>query len=102
MRIFLRSVRIGALSLVGILSGAGAFLTVFDRLGQPAAPDPASLIAKAGGHAVRIARGTFGVLHINGPRDIDVAFGFGFAHAEDDFTTIQHVALAAPGQLAAV
>ena len=101
MRISLRSVGIGALSLVGIVFGTGAFLIVSDRLGQPAAPDPASLIAKARQYAVRIARDTFGVPHIMGPRDVDVAFGFGFAHAEDDFTTIQQVALAVRGQLAA-
>src|ERR1017187_7870848 len=94
MRISLRSVGIGTLSLVGILFGTGAFLIVSDRLGQPGAPDPASLIANARRYAVRIARDTFGVPHIIGPRDIDVAFGFGFAHAEDDFTTIQQVALA--------
>src|ERR1039458_590116 len=85
MRISLRSVGIGALSLAGIIFGAGAFL-----------------IAKARRYAVRIARDTFGVPHIIGPRDIDVPFGFGFAHAEDDFTTIQQVALAVRGQLAAV
>src|ERR1017187_4734105 len=102
MRISLRSVGIGAFSLVGIISGAGAFLIVSDRLDQPATPDPASLIAKARRYAVRIARDTFGVPHVIGPRDIDVAFGFGFAHAEDDFTTIQQVALAVRGQLAAV
>ena len=102
MRISLRSVGIGTLSLVGILFGAGAFLIVSDRLGQPAAPDPAGLIATARRYNVRIARDTFGVPHLIGPRDIDVAFGFGFAHAEDDFTTIQQVALAVRGELAAV
>src|ERR1039458_2574860 len=102
MRISLRSVGIGALSLAGIIFGAGAFLIVSDRLGPRAQADPPSLIAKARRYAVRIARDTFGVPHIIGPRDIDVAFGFGFAHAEDDLTTIQQVALAVRGQLAAV
>jgi len=31
------------------------------------------------------------------PRDIDVAFGLGFAHSEDDFATIQETALATRG-----
>ena len=40
--------------------------------------------------------------HISGPTDPDVAFGFGFAHSEDDFATIQEAALTARGQLASV
>ena len=36
-----------------------------------------------------------------GPTDADVAFGFGYAHSEDDFKTIQDVALAVRGRLAA-
>jgi len=41
------------------------------------------------------------VPHVIGARDADVAFGFGFAHSEDDFATIQQVTLAVRGQLAA-
>jgi len=97
----LRYVKIGALALVPILFGTAAFLIVSDRMGQPAPPDPASLIAKAGQYRVRIERDNFGVPHVIGPRDADVAFGMAFAHSEDDFTTIQQVALAVRGQLAA-
>jgi acyl-homoserine-lactone acylase len=97
----MRYVKIGALALVLILFAAAAFLIVSDRVGQPAPPDPARLIAKAGQYQVRIERDTFGVPHIIGPRDADVAFGMGFAHSEDDFATIQQVALAMRGQLAA-
>ena len=97
----MRYVKIGALALVPILFGTAAFLIVSDRMGQPAPPDPASLIAKAGQYRVRIERDNFGVPHVIGPRDADVAFGMAFAHSEDDFTTIQQVALAVRGQLAA-
>src|ERR1035441_107929 len=97
----MRYVKIGALALVLILVGAVVFLIVSDRVGQPAPPDPASLIATAGQYRVRIQRDTYGVPHIIGPRDADVAFGMGFAHSEDDFSTIQQVALAVRGQLAA-
>ena len=97
----MRYVKIGAFALIAMLLGAAASLIVSDRLGQPAAPDPASLIAKAGGYHARIRRDTFGVPHISGPRDADVAFGLAFAHCEDDFVTIQQVALAVRGQLAA-
>jgi penicillin amidase/acyl-homoserine-lactone acylase len=97
----MRYVKIGALALALILLGTVVSLIVSDRLGQPAPPDPASLIAKARQYRVRIERDTFGVPHIVGPRDADVAFGMGFAHSEDDFATIQQVALAVRGQLAA-
>jgi len=97
----MRYVKIGVLALSSLVVGAALFLILADRLEQPAPPDPAVLIAKARQYDVRIKRDTFGVPHVIGPRDVDVAFGFGFAHAEDDFVTIQQVALAVRGQLAA-
>ena len=42
---------------------------------------------------VRILRDTWGVPHIFGKTDEDVAFGFAYAHAEDDFKTMQEVLL---------
>ncbi|WP_308910639.1 penicillin acylase family protein [Pseudokordiimonas caeni] len=50
---------------------------------------------------VEIIRDDYGVPHIYGARDVDVAFGLAFAHAEDDFPTIQDVVLATRGMLAA-
>src|SRR5580658_165766 len=97
----MRYVKIGALALALILLSTVVFLIVSDRLSQPAPPDSATLIAKAGQYRVRIERDTFGVPHVIGPRDADVAFGMAFAHSEDDFATIQQVALAVRGQLAA-
>lgn len=40
---------------------------------------------------VEIARDKFGVPHIFGKTDADVAYGIAFAHAEDDFSTLQEV-----------
>jgi len=97
----LRYVKIGALALGLVVIGGAVFLVVSDRLGQPSPPDPASLIAKAAQYHTRIERDNFGVPHITGPTDADVAFGMAFAHSEDDFDTIQQVALATRGQLAA-
>jgi acyl-homoserine-lactone acylase len=97
----MRYVKIGGFAFIAILLGAAAFLIVSDRLGQPAPPAPASLLAKARSYHARIRRDTFGVPHISGPRDADVAFGLAFAHCEDDFVTIQQVAIAVRGQLAA-
>ena len=68
----------------------------------PAPVDPAPLIAKADQYQVTIHRDYFGIPHIYGKTDPDVAFGLAFAHAEDDFETIQEVAIASRGQLAAI
>ncbi|MFN3997043.1 acylase [Algoriphagus sp.] len=46
---------------------------------------------------VEIARDEFGVPHIFGKTDADVAYGLAWAHAEDDFATIQMTVLAGKG-----
>lgn len=48
---------------------------------------------------VRIVRDSWGVPHVFGERDQDAAFGLAYAHAEDDFPTIQAVLAAARGRL---
>lgn len=97
----MRAVKITLLSLAGLIVATFVFLVVLDRLDQPAPPDSAALMAKARQYDVRIKRDTYGVPHVIGPRDADVAFGLGFAQSEDDFATLQQVALATRGQLAA-
>jgi len=64
--------------------------------------DPAPLLARAERYDVRILRDEFGVPHIYGATDPDVAYGLAYAHAEDDALTIQKVLLATRGQLARV
>jgi penicillin amidase/acyl-homoserine-lactone acylase len=90
-----------ALVLAALVVAAGLLVIASDRLGRPAPPDPAIFVARAKAYHVRILRDRFGVPHIKGPTDPDVAFGLGFAHSEDDFATIQDVALATRGELAA-
>ncbi len=60
----------------------------------------ADLIARASAYDARILRDTWGVPHVFGQRDVDVAFGIGYAHSEDDYATIQEVSLAVRGKLA--
>ena len=48
-----------------------------------------------GTYDVTILRDTWGIPHIYGQTDADAAYGLGFAHAEDDFVTIQGTLLAA-------
>lgn len=48
---------------------------------------------------VEILRDSYGVPHVFGKTDADAAFGLGYAHAEDDFLTMQQAFVAARGKL---
>ena len=48
---------------------------------------------------VEIVRDEYGVPHIYGKTDADVAYGLAWAHSEDDFKTIQEAYLAGNGLL---
>jgi acyl-homoserine-lactone acylase len=49
-----------------------------------------------------VARDRWGVPHIFGKTDPDVAYGVGYAHAEDDFATLQEALAMARGRLGAM
>ena len=49
-----------------------------------------------------LVRDTWGVPHIFGRTDPDVAYGIGYAHAEDDFGTLQDVLAMTRGRLGAI
>ena len=51
-------------------------------------------------YKVTIYRDNWGVPHIVGNKDKDSIYGLAFAHAEDDFDTIQDIILASKGKLA--
>lgn len=86
------------------LSGFGFFAFSFGGASLPPTPplDLEAARAAAARHEVRILRDEFGVPHIYGQTDPDVAFGLAHAHSEDDFETIQKVLLSSRGRLAAV
>jgi len=65
-------------------------------LATRAAPPPAHR------YDVTIARDDFGVPHIFGKSDPDVAYGIAYAHAEDDFSTLQEVVAMTRGRLGAM
>ncbi len=94
----LRNLALGGLLVLVLALG---WVVVSDRLAQAPAADTAPLIARAAQYHVRIRRDSWGVPHILGPTDPDVAFGLAFAHAEDDFATIQEAALMVRGTLGA-
>lgn len=91
MRIFI--------GLIVVLCMAAALNPI---LTGPTRFDPAALLTLDEKYDVRIIRDEFGVPHIYGKRDADTAFGLAYAHAEDDFSTIQELLLATRGSLAAV
>ena len=55
------------------------------------------IFASASKYDARIIRDNYGVPHIFGETDADATFGFGYAHAEDDWETIQDVLISARG-----
>ena len=74
---------IGVLLALGAAYAAGVRIAPFGET-----VDTPSLIARAKTYAPLIERDRYGVPHISGPRDADVAFGLGYAQSEDDFATV--------------
>jgi len=94
MRKFARRTGVGLLALM-VLVAIG--LAVWDPLtATPPAPPPAHH------YDVTIARDTFGVPHIFGKTDPDVAYGIAYAQSEDDFATMQEVLAMTRGRLGAM
>jgi penicillin amidase/acyl-homoserine-lactone acylase len=71
-------------------------------LWTPPAPafDAAAAKGAAQAYDARVIRDHWGVPHIYGARDADVAFGLAYAHAEDDWKTFEEVILFSRGALA--
>jgi len=84
-----------SLLLAAVLAVAALALAVWPR----PRVDAAALLPKRP-YDVRILRDTWGTPHVFGRTDPDVAYGLAWAHAEDDFQTIQGALLAARGRLA--
>lgn len=87
------------------LLGVGLVLTallVWLYWPESAADEVEGLVPAAGSYDAVIRRDTYGVPHVWGATDADAAYGLAFAHAEDDFDTIQQTFLAARGRLATV
>lgn len=83
---------LGALGLLGVA------VWLFDPL--PVPQPRAEAVSTAAGYQVDIVRDQWGTPHIYGRTDADTAFGLAYAHAEDDFETIQEVIAATRGTLA--
>lgn len=84
-------------AILGLLAIVLIGLMVWEPLlaAKGTAPDGASYRAE-------IIRDEFGVPHIYGETDADVAFGVALAHAEDDFFTVQDVLAMSLGRYGAI
>jgi len=87
-------------AILSILLGVGLVFSVWVCAPERARFDPQPFIDAGAGYDVRILRDEYGVPHIYGVSDPDVAYGLAYAHSEDDFATIQEVLLSARGELA--
>jgi len=76
-------------------------LIVYVFNSQPESVNQQQITDAASHYKVRIIRDEFGVPHIYGERDKDVAYGLAYAHATDDFSTLQDILLAVRGNLSA-
>ncbi|MFM7707881.1 MAG: penicillin acylase family protein, partial [Gammaproteobacteria bacterium] len=88
---------IGVVLLVAVVAGI-----VWLRPTWLPAFDAAAYRGLGDRYDVRILRDDFGVPHIYGRRDEDVAFGLAYAHAEDDFATLQQSLMTSRGRLGRV
>ncbi len=86
------------LGVIGVLALAAA--TIFWPQGVwPFVVNLDALQAVNNNYNVVIRRDSYGVPHIFGQTDADAAYGLAYAHAEDDFATIQQTIIAARGKL---
>ena len=87
-----------------VLGGGAAIvlIAVGVWLWTPPTPgfDRPAAVEAAQAYDVRIIRDRFGVPHVYGDRDADVAFGLAYAHAEDDWATMEEVVFFSRGALA--
>lgn len=86
-----------AIGFAGIVIVAAIALALWEPLVAHSANAP-----KTRSYDVEIVRDDFGVPHIFGKTDADVAYGVAFAHAEDDFATLQEVAAMTRARLGAM
>lgn len=86
----------------GVLGVLAVLFVVLLRPTLVPAFDGAAYLKVGQKYDVRVLRDSYGVPHVYGRSDADVAFGLAYAHAEDDFATIQQSLMTSRGRLALV
>jgi acyl-homoserine-lactone acylase len=79
----------------------GAAVVTIIWMVWPERADVEGISPPEGRYEVVIRRDSWGVPHVHGRTDADAAYGLAWAHAEDDFATIQDTLLAVSGSAAA-
>nr|WP_254447524.1 penicillin acylase family protein [Sphingomonas sp. ID1715] len=90
--------RAGA-ALAALFLLIAALLAINAALNAPQLARFEDLPEPAASRDVVIRRDRWGVPHVKGRTDADAAFGLAYAHAEDDFTTLQEVMAGTRGRL---
>ena len=93
------AIRMLALAATALVAVAACSAPASDK---PAAFDPAAAKQAAQAYDARVIRDKFGVPHIYGKRNANVVFGLAYAHAEDDWKTIEEVIRSNRGTLAEI
>lgn len=88
-----RKMALGVATLA-LLAGGGV---VWEPMTATTEQGPAKRV-----YDVEIVRDEFGVPHINGKTDADAAYGLAYAHAEDDFSTLEEVVAMTRGRTGAL
>lgn len=91
---WVRRIGLGAVALIVLIA---IFLATWEPLTAATAEAPPPHT-----YDTTIARDTWGVPHIYGKTDPDVAYGIAYAHAEDDFSTLESVLAMTRGRLGAL
>ncbi|MAM37565.1 MAG: acylase, partial [Erythrobacter sp.] len=89
--------RTGAMLLLVVLVAFIALATW-----EPLWAERSDTLPPEANYSAEIIRDEFGVPHIYGKRDRDVAYGVAVAHSEDDFSTLQDVIAMARGRYGAI
>lgn len=90
-------VRRGAIALLGVLVLALVVLATW----EPFFAGPAA-VTEGRVYKAEVVRDEWGVPHIYGATDADVAYGVAIAHAQDDFFTLQDVVAMSRGRYGAI
>lgn len=90
------SLKLAAGAAVIALIGGALYL----KTPEGPTPDFENFKAQAKNYDARIIRDNYGVPHIYGKTDGDTAFGLAYAHAEDDWETIQNTLIGSRGMAA--
>ncbi len=90
----LRRIGLSLLAVVALVAVAGL---VWEPLTTPTPMPP-----PARSYDSKIVRDEFGVPHVFGRTDADVAYGLAYAHAEDDFSTLQETVAMTRGRAGAI